>query len=253
MSGEARFPGLAGRVALVTGGSGHLGDAAARELAAQGAAVAVAGRDPGRTGAVVSAIAAAGGTAAGFRADLASSSGVAGLRAEVEDQLGPVDLMACFAGGDGTERPLIETTDEEWDEILASSLTSTFYTLREFLPGMQERGRGAVVLMASTAARRQTPASAPYTAAKGGIVALTRKAAAEAGPHGVRVTCLAPSLIATEGRVVPYDDEQIAEGWPLGRLGTPEDVASATAFLLSDAAGWLTGITIDVAGGRVMP
>jgi 3-oxoacyl-[acyl-carrier protein] reductase len=241
---------VTGRVALVTGGSGALGSELCRTLSRRGATVAVTGRDEARIAAVVESLPGAG---AGFRADCAAAGDVARLRAEVEASLGPVDLLACFAGEDVAERPLVETTDAEWEQALAASLTSTFVVLREFLPGMYERRRGAVVLMSSTAARRQTPASAGYTAAKGGILALTRKAAAEAGPHGVRVTCLAPSLIATEGRDVPYDDETIAAGWPLGRLGTPRDVADAAAFLLSDEAGWLTGVTLDVAGGRVMP
>lgn len=240
---------MTGHVALVTGGSGALGAATCRALAAAGNRVAVAGRDADRIAAVVSSI---GDGAAGFAADCTSSADVARLRAEVESELGAVSLLAAFAGADVPERPLTETTDDEWAAGIASSLTATFYVLREFLPGMQQRGHGAIVLMSSTAARRQTPASAPYTAAKGGIIALTRKAAAEAGPFGVRVCCIAPSLIATPGRELP-DGEAIAAGWPLGRLGTPDDVASATTFLLSDAASWLTGITLDIAGGRVMP
>ncbi|UGS34831.1 SDR family NAD(P)-dependent oxidoreductase [Capillimicrobium parvum] len=250
-----RYPDLDGRVALVTGGSRGLGAATARVLAANGATVVVTGRDPAALAAGVDGIAAAGGRARGIPADATDPAALAGLRAAAEEELGPVELLAAFAGGDGEhpERPLDEVTDDDWHSVIDGNLGATFFTLREFLPPMVRRGRGAIVLMSSTAARRQTPAPYAYTAAKAGVIAMTRKAAAEAGPSGVRVNCIAPSMVPTETRVVDYPPEYVEANWPLGRLGTPDDVAHATAFLLSDAAGWLTGITIDVAGGRVMP
>ena len=135
------------------------------------------------------------------------------------------------------------------------SLTATFLTLKSFLPGMIERGRGAIVTMASSAARLPgLGAPAPYMAAKAGVTMLTRQVASEAGPYGVRANCLAPHTILTEQleRAAPQDWREQMAAVPLRRLGTPEDVAQAAVFLVSDSAAWLTGVTLDVAGGYVM-
>jgi 3-oxoacyl-[acyl-carrier protein] reductase len=119
---------------------------------------------------------------------------------------------------------------------------------------MCKRGRGAVVTMASTAGRQVSGASAPYAAAKAGLLSLTRQAALEVAGQGVRVNAIAPSAIITD-RLAAQPSEirkAIAQGFPLKRLGTVDDVTAATLFLLSDAAAWITGVTLDVAGGRVM-
>jgi len=249
----ARFPDLAGRVALVTGGSRGLGAALCETLAANGVRVAVSGRDPDAIARTVARCEAAGAQAVGIAAEASDSAAVDRLVREATEALGPIDLVAAFAGFDSPEVPLVDVTDEDWHRVIEGNLSAGFYMLRAVLPGMMERRRGAIVLMSSTAARKNTVATAGYSAAKSGIIALTRKAAFEGGPHGIRVNCVAPSLIPTEGRVIPYTADQIAEGWPLGRLGVPEDVAQATTFLLSDASSWITGITVDVAGGRVLP
>lgn len=134
-------------------------------------------------------------------------------------------------------------------------LTAMFLTLKGFLPGMVERGEGAIVTMASSAARIATAAPAPYVAAKAGVIVLTRHAANEVGPHGVRVNCLAPHTILVERtrRFMPEEQQRrMAAEIPLGRLGSPEDVALAALFLASDASSWITGVTLDVAGGRVV-
>jgi 3-oxoacyl-[acyl-carrier protein] reductase len=121
---------------------------------------------------------------------------------------------------------------------------------------MVARRGGSVITMASTAARRPTAASPAYTAAKAGIIALTRTAAAEAGPSGVRVNCVAPSIIMTEtqtAKMSPDDEASALVTTPLPRLGVPRDVAEATVFLASERAAWITGVTLDIAGGRIMP
>jgi 3-oxoacyl-[acyl-carrier protein] reductase len=128
--------------------------------------------------------------------------------------------------------------------------------LSVFLPGMLERGEGAVVTMASNGARvLDKSLTASYAAAKAGVVQLTRHVARELGPHGVRINCVAPATVTSERINRIMDDEALARTAalsPLGRLGTPEDVAQATLFLLSSAAAWITGVTLDVSGGRVM-
>jgi 3-oxoacyl-[acyl-carrier protein] reductase len=251
------YPDLAGKVAVVTGGSAGIGAATCRLLAANGARVAVNGRDRTRLQAMVDAIREGGGQAVGVDGDCTDPAAVERLRQVVERELGPAEVLAAFVGG-GRARPgpVAEVPQEDWQSTLDGSLTATFLTLKSFLPGMIQRGRGAIVTMASSAARLPgLGAPAPYMAAKAGVVALTRQVASEAGPHGVRANCLAPHTILTEQieRVAPREwREQMAAAVPLRRLGTPEDVAQAAVFLASDSAAWLTGVTLDVAGGYVM-
>ena len=145
--------------------------------------------------------------------------------------------------------------EEDWHSTVDGSLTATFLTLKAFLPGMTERGGGSVVTMASSAARVPTGAPAPYAAAKAGVVMLTRHVAQEVAPRGVRVNCLAPHTVLVERtrRVIPEERRlQMAEEIPLGRLGDPEDVALAALFLASESSSWITGVTLDVAGGWIM-
>lgn len=251
------YPDLAGKVAVVTGGSAGIGAATCRLLAANGARVVVNGRDQARIQAVVDAIGAGGGEAIGVTGDCTDPAAVERLRQQVEQDLGPVEVLAAFVGG-GRARPgpVADISVEDWRSTVDGSLTATFLTLKSFLPGMTQRGRGAILTMASSAARLPgLGAPAPYVAAKAGVVMLTRQVASEVGRHGVRVNCLAPHTILTEQvqRVAPKAwREKMAAAIPLGRLGTPEDVALAAVFLASDNAAWITGVTLDVAGGYVM-
>jgi 3-oxoacyl-[acyl-carrier protein] reductase len=250
------YPDLAGKVAVVTGGSGGIGAATCRLLAANGARVAVNGRDQVRIDAVVDGIRAAGGEAVGVAADCTDLAAVERLRQQVEQAFGPAEVLAAFVGG-GRARPgpVADVPEEDWRSTVDGSLTATFLTLKSFLPGMLQRGRGAILTMASSAARLPgLGAPAPYMAAKAGVIMLTRQVASEAGPHGVRANCVAPHTILTEQveRVAPQEwRERMAAAIPLRRLGTPEDVALAAVFLASDSASWLTGVTLDVAGGFV--
>ncbi len=247
------YPDLAGKVAVVTGGSGGIGAATCQLLAANGAKVAVNGRDQARIQAVVDAIRDGGGQAIGVAGDCTDPTAVQRLREVVERDLGPAEVLAAFVGG-GRARPgpVAEISDDDWQSTLDGSLTATFLTLKSFLPGMIQRGRGAIVTMASSAARLPgLGAPAPYMAAKAGVVMLTRQVASEAGPHGVRANCLAPHTILTERteRVAPKEWRgKMAAAIPLRRLGTPEDVALAALFLASDSASWLTGVTSSTAG-----
>ena len=251
------YPDLAGKVAAVTGGSKGIGAATSVLLGHNRARVAVCGRDPETIQRVTSETREAGAAdAVGLAADLTTSDGAAGLRADVEDKLGPPDVLLAFAGGFGARTPLLETKVEEWNHVVESNLTSTFLTLREFAPGMVERGSGSIVTMASNAARfLDIKLTASYAAAKAGIMMLSRHAALELGPHGVRVNILAPATILSERVKGAMDEERlasIAEMSPLGTIGVPEDPALAALFLASDSARWITGMTLDVAGGRIM-
>jgi 3-oxoacyl-[acyl-carrier protein] reductase len=250
------FPDLAGRVALVTGGSRGIGAATCVALGANHARVAVAGRDPRAIAETVDATRAAGGEAIGVEGDCTSEADLDAMRSQIEAALGAVDVVAAFAGGFSARTPLLESSLEDFRSVVETNLIATFLTLKAFAPGMVTRRRGTIVTMASNAGRfLDIPLTASYAAAKAAIVMLTRHAAKELGPAGVRVNCVAPATTLT-GRVEALMDEETRAGIaalsPLGRLGTPEDSALATLYLASDAAGYLTGVTIDVAGGRIM-
>ena len=249
------YPDLAGKVAVVTGGSGGIGAATCRLLAANGVRVAVNGRDEAKIAAVVDAIRSAGGEALGVAADCTDLVAVERMRRRVEEEFGSVVVVAAFAGG-GRARPgpVAQTTEEEWQSTVDANLTATFLTLKSFLPGMIGRRGGSIVTMASSAARFPTGAPSPYAVAKAGVIALTREVASEVGEHGVRANCLAPHTVLVERtrRFMPEQQQRrIVAEIPLRRLGTPEDVALATLFLASESSSWITGVTLDVAGGKV--
>jgi 3-oxoacyl-[acyl-carrier protein] reductase len=250
------YPELAGRVAVVTGGSKGIGAATARVLAASGVRVAVVARSEGPLKALVDQIRDDGGTAIGVPADCTSAHAVDRLASEVRSELGVPDFVLPFAGGFDAFTPIQEITEEEWRAVIDANLTSTFLTVRAFVGGMIERGSGVIVTMASNAGRYMDKLlTASYAASKAGIVSFTRHIAMELGRHGIRANCLAPATVLSERVATIMDEEsrdRVAGMSPLGRMGTPHDCALATLFLVSDSAAWLTGVTLDVAGGRVM-
>ncbi|WP_233608340.1 SDR family NAD(P)-dependent oxidoreductase [Nocardia stercoris] len=248
------YPDLNGKIALVTGGSRGIGAATARALAAEGARVGVVGRDATALKQVVTEIAASGGTAEAFVADLTDAAAVTQLRDQVSAALGEVDVLGAFAGGQGFPAPTPSLTEQRWREVLDSELTSAFLTVQAFLPSMIDRSRGSILLMSSSAGRQPGQANLAYGVANAGLVMLARHLAGEVGPHGVRVNCLAPSSILTEtveARMPDQVKQQVADMHPLRRMGTPTDVAQAALFLASEASSYLTGLTVDVAGGRI--
>lgn len=249
---------LEGRIALVTGSSRGIGAAIAMLFAAEGATVVVHGRDRDAAESVAATIDDSGGRAITEFADLAHADEVEAMRRSIEDRLGPVDVLVANAGGSPIPPgPLEDIPEDGWRASVDANLTATFLTLKAFLPSMKARGRGTIVTMSSAAARRPGPQSPmAYAAAKAGIQLLTQELAAQAGPAGIRVNCLAPETILTERNLAQIPgpvQEQLVDHHPVRRLGTPEDVARAALFLASDhAAPWISGITLDVAGGSVL-
>lgn len=248
------WSGFEGSLALVTGSSRGIGAATARALARAGAAVAVNGRDADAVDELVGQLTAAGATAIAAPGDAGDPQAMADLRRHLESRHGPVDLLALVAGGDGAPRPLIEQDLLDWRAPLTHNLDPVFVALREFLPGMIERGSGAVVAVASTAGQMPTRAAAGYATAKAGVLMLIRHTAAQVARHGVRLNAVSPgTVVNTAIAALPEQArERMAATVPLGRLGQPADVAAAIIFLLSDQASWITGATLDVNGGQLM-
>jgi len=190
-------------------------------------------------------------------ADVTRFDEVEAMRQSVEGALGPVDILVANAGGSFTPPgPLEELTEEGWRASVEGNLTTTFLTIKSFLPGMKVRKSGTIITISSAAARRPHPQSPiPYAAAKAGIQMLTQHLAAQAGPFGIRVNCIAPETILTERndeRIPPDTKVAMVAAHPIRRLGTPDDVAQAALYLASDAASWVTGLVLDVSGGAVM-
>jgi 3-oxoacyl-[acyl-carrier protein] reductase len=188
-------------------------------------------------------------------ADVTDPDAVAGLHRQATELAGPVSLVVASAGGLGEPADITTMSLEQWRGTVDANLTSAFLTLRAFLPDMVANRRGAVVTIASTAGRLPSPASPAYGAANAGLLMLTRQAAQQVAPHGVRVNAIAPGSIETEriAALVPAQvRDRMVAAHPLGRLGTPDDVAGAVLFLLGDEAAWITGATLDLNGGRLM-
>jgi 3-oxoacyl-[acyl-carrier protein] reductase len=248
---------LEGRVALVTGSSRGIGASIAKLFAKEGARVAVHGRDESALEKTRNEIEAEGGSVVAVSGDVTRSTDLEQMRAAIEGKFGAIDVLVANAGGNSTPPAELELIPEEgWSSTVDQNLLATFLTLKTFLPGMKDRRRGTVITVSSAAARRanaKTPIA--YAAAKAGIIVMTQHVAAQAGPFGVRVNCIAPETILTENnlqRIPQPQQEAMREQHPIRRLGLPDDVAQTALYLASEQSAWITGLVIDVAGGAVM-
>ena len=163
------------------------------------------------------------------------------------------NILAAFA--DGMPVPTDTETGEHWREVIETGLTLTFLTVSAFLPTMIARHSGVIITMSSAAARQAARSSAAYAAAKSGVIAFSRHLAGEFANVGIRVNCLAPSATENDHMrswVPAKQRKELAGAFPLGRLRQPDDVAAATLFLASSASSWITGVTLDIVGGKIM-
>jgi 3-oxoacyl-[acyl-carrier protein] reductase len=244
------------RVIIVTGAARGIGAVTAEAFAREGARVAVIDLDGNGAEATAKRMRDAGADAVAFRADVAATAEV---RAMVESVLGRwqrIDVLVNNAGGFSAMRLTEDVTDQEWDAILRSNLTSAFVCARAVLPTMKRQRGGWIINVSSVVARGGVVrTTAHYTAAKAGVIGLTRHLAQELAEHGVTVNAIAPGTTATE-RVIalrtPEETARLAAAIPLRRLGESADIADGILYLASDAARWVTGVVLDVNGGQVM-
>jgi len=258
VSVQSRYPDLAGKVVLITGSSRGIGSSIAKRFAEQGAKVALHGRDEVALSAVQAQIEQAGGQALRVTADVTKFAQIEAMRLEIEQKLGPIDILVANAGGNFTRPgiPFEEISEEGWHASLDGNLTATFLTIKSVLPSMRARTSGNIITLSSAASRRPGPMSPiVYATAKAGINILTQDLASQLGPFGIRVNCISPETILTERneeRIPEAQKSTLIEAHPIRRLGTPDDVAQAALYLASDSASWVTGIILDVAGGVVL-
>jgi 3-oxoacyl-[acyl-carrier protein] reductase len=239
-----------GAVALVTGASRGIGRAIAERLGAAGWDVAVNYRSNEAAAAeVVAAVEAGGRRAVAVGGDVADPDGAARVVAATEERLGPVDVLVNNVG-EFFFKPLGAMSADEWRSVLDSNLSSAFYTTSAALPGMRARRRGRVVNvgLSPVGLVRAAPNVAAYAVAKTGVVVMTMSLAVEEAPYGVTVNCVSPGLV-DNGYLPPEQAEWMHKRVPMGRLGRPEEVADAVAFLVSDQASYVTGANLTVSGG----
>jgi 3-oxoacyl-[acyl-carrier protein] reductase len=245
---------LAGRIALVTGGSRGIGRAIAVEFAREGADVAVNYRKQAAAAEDVAAeIRALGRRAAVVQADISDAEACLRMAREAEGALGSLDVVVANGGVASRPGPIADMPVEEWHRVLATDLHGCFYTIKAVIGGMLARGRGVILTVSSIGADKCAPGGAPYYVSKAGVNALTRTLANEVAPRGIRVNAIAPGLVMSDmgERMVKAVGPQLVAGIPLGRGGRPEEIAKLAAFLASDDAAWITGKIYRIDGGVV--
>jgi NAD(P)-dependent dehydrogenase (short-subunit alcohol dehydrogenase family) len=245
-----------GQNAIVTGGATGIGESAARMLAARGVAVRILDFNVDGARRVAESIAADGGKVSWAKVDLSDWNATRMAIEDMHRTCGSIDIIVHSAGGFPKYVNLIDCPVEDWDTVVNSNLRSMFYLLKAAAPLMIEQHYGRFVSLSSMAARSGVNPNPPhYTAAKAGMLGLTRQAALDLGKHGITVNAVAPANVQSERAKAIRSPERIAHiqrSSPVGRLAEPDEIAAAVVFLCSPEAGYITGVTLDVNGGATM-
>ncbi len=245
------------KVAIVTGAGSGFGEGIAKTFAREGAAVIVndLNREAGER--VAGEIAQAGGRAAFVYGDVSREDDHVTLRDEAVTRFGHLDIVVNNAGTTHRNKPLLEVTEAEFDRVYAVNVKSIFWSARAVIPYFLQHGGGVMINIASTAGVRPRPGLVWYNGSKGAVITASKAMAAEFGPHNIRVNCVNPVIgdtgLTAEFMGVPNTPENRAKflaGIPLGRFSTPQDIANACLYLASDDAAFITGVCLEVDGGR---
>ena len=245
---------MSARVAVVTGAASGIGLGVARQLAADGHSVALLDLDGDAATTAAKDLSAQGHTASGYGVDVADRSALEAVYESVRQDHGAITIVVTSAGMEAFDSAL-EITQEKWDRIIAVNLTGTFVSVQLALADMLAAGWGRIVTISSSSAQSGAPNMAHYVASKGGVISLTKAFARELASNGITANTIPPTIVDTpmarkgesEGHVHPV--EMMAAMVPLGRAGTPDDIAAACSFLCSEEASYITGQIIGVNGG----
>jgi NAD(P)-dependent dehydrogenase (short-subunit alcohol dehydrogenase family) len=239
---------LAGRVAIVTGAARGIGRASAERLSLSGARVAIWDVDAAAAAAAARAIEGA----ADFVADVTDPAAIEGALAANEDRLGPPDILVNNAGISGPNFPLAEYPAEEWRRVVEIDLIGVFNCCRAVVPGMQRRDYGRIVNIASIAGKEGNPNAAAYSAAKAGVIGLTKSLGKELAGTGIRVNCVTPAAARTDifAQMTEAQIDYMLSKIPMARFALVEEIAALVAWLCSEECSFSTGAVFDISGGR---